>query len=136
MNIVLIENDVALLRTLEILLKKQGNEVRIFDDPVQACSFLERSPQLDILIIDYMMPNLTAPEVIERVKKHFPKGARIILISGHTDIIETLDLQEMGVDAFLAKPLDLDLLFDLLYAEQRKRLHQMHDHSPISRDTR
>jgi DNA-binding response OmpR family regulator len=116
MNIVLIENDVALLKTLILLLNNSENQVRGFDDPMAACSFLEHCKHLDILIIDYMMPELTAPELLERVRMHLPKAPRVILISGHTDIVETLNLEEMGIDAFLPKPLDLNLLFRLLYS--------------------
>ena len=39
MKIVLIENDVALLRTLEMLLKNLGNQVRVFDDPTELVPF-------------------------------------------------------------------------------------------------
>jgi DNA-binding response OmpR family regulator len=116
MNIVLIENDVALLKTLILLLSDSDNQVRGFDDPVAACSFLERCRHLDILIIDYMMPELTALEVLERVRTHLPKALKVILISGHTDIVETLDLEAMGIDAFVPKPLDLNLFFRLLYS--------------------
>ena len=120
MNIVLIENDVALLKTLELLLNDWGNQVRGFDDPMVACSFLEQCRDLDILIIDYMMPELTAPEVLEHVRMHLRNAPRVILISGHTDIVATLDLEEMGIDAFLPKPLDLNLLFRLLYSGQSR----------------
>jgi DNA-binding response OmpR family regulator len=130
MNIVLIENDVALLKTLELLLRNSGNQVRGFDDPMAACSFLVHCRDLDILIIDYMMPKLTAPEVLERVRRYLLKAPRVILISGHTDIVATLDLREMGIDAFLPKPLDLNLLFRLLYSG--KSALPLHPHSVFS----
>lgn len=130
MNIVLIENDVALLKTLELLLNNSGYQVRGFDNPVTACSFLEHYKDLDILIIDYMMPELTAPEVLERVRTHLPKAPRVILISGHTDIVETLDLEEMGIDAFLPKPLDLNLFFGLLHSGQSGPAS--HSHNVVS----
>lgn len=132
MNIVLIENDVALLKTLELLLNNSGNQVRGFDDPMAACSFLEHCKDLDILIIDYMMPELTAPEVLERVRMHLLKAPRVILISGHTDIVATLDLEEMGIDAFLPKPLDLNLLFRLLYSGQSEPARHSHCVVPTS----
>jgi two-component system, cell cycle response regulator CtrA len=116
MNIVLIENDAALLKTLELLLRNSGNQVRGFNDPLAACAFLEHCGDLDVLIVDYMMPELTAPEVLERVRRHPCKAPRVILISGHTDIVATLDLEQMGIDAFLPKPLDLNLLLRLLYS--------------------
>ena len=82
MNIVLVENDAALLKTLELLLRNSGNQVRGFNDPLAACALLEHCGDLDVLIVDYMMPELTAPEVLERVRRHPCKVPRVILISG------------------------------------------------------
>jgi DNA-binding response OmpR family regulator len=116
MRIVLIENDLVLLKTLEMLLRRQGNQVVAFHEPAAACSFLERGEPFDILIIDYMMPGLTGEEVLKRVRCRFTRGSRVVLISGHTDVVESLDLGAMGVDAFLPKPLDLKKLYSTLRA--------------------
>ncbi|HOV86611.1 MAG TPA: response regulator [Syntrophobacteraceae bacterium] len=110
MRIVLVENDPVLLKTLEMLLRRQGCQVVAFHEPAMACAFLERGEHFDLLIIDYMMPELTGREVLERVRGRFPKGCRVVLISGHTDVVESLDLKAMGVDTFLPKPLDLKRL--------------------------
>jgi two-component system, NtrC family, response regulator HydG len=110
MRIILLEDDPVLLKTLEMLLRRQGNQVVAFHEPTMACTFLERGEPFDILIIDYMMPQLTGQEVLERVRGHLPQDSRVVLISGHTDVVESLDLGAMGVDAFLPKPLDLKKL--------------------------
>jgi DNA-binding NtrC family response regulator len=130
MNVVLVENDVALLRTLEMLLESLGNQVRAFHDPTEACSFLERCDDLDFLIIDYMMPELTAPEILQRLKGHLPNDSKVILISGHTDVVKTLNLEGMGVYAFLNKPLDLDRLFEILHSDEMDPFRRLHIESP------
>jgi DNA-binding NtrC family response regulator len=49
-----------------------------------------------------------------RIKDYLPQSCKVILISGHTDIVEILNLKAMGVSAFLSKPLDLDQLCELV----------------------
>jgi DNA-binding NtrC family response regulator len=132
MNVVLVENDVALLRTLEMLLESLGNHVRAFHDPIEACSFLERCEDLDFLIIDYMMPDLTAPEVLQRLKGRLPNDSKVILVSGHTDVVKAFNLEGMGVHAFLNKPLDLDRLFEVLHSDEMDPFQRLQSRSPRS----
>jgi DNA-binding NtrC family response regulator len=110
MRVVVVDNDVALLRSLEILLCGRGHEVSSFHNPYDACSFIERSASFDALILDYAMPGLNGEEVLQQVRKRLSEDCKIILISGHTDLIEPLDLKAMGIAAFLPKPLDFDRL--------------------------
>ncbi|HOV87924.1 MAG TPA: response regulator, partial [Syntrophobacteraceae bacterium] len=76
------------------------------------CSFLEQGGSYDVMIVDYMMPELTAGELLERTRGYLSRDGFIILISGHTDVVEQLNLKSMGVDIFLPKPLDLELLWE------------------------
>ena len=110
MNIVIVDNDKALLRSSEILLSAKGHRVIVFDNPLDACSFLEGAGKPDILIIDYLMPEITGEDVLKRVGKCLPRDCSIYLISGHTDLIEPLDIKGLGVNGFLPKPLDIDQL--------------------------
>ncbi len=108
MNIVLIENDAPLLRTLEIILSNRGDTVLAFGEPNAACRFVEEGGRVDVLVLDYMISGHAAPEILQRMRTHLPSTSKIILMSGHTDVLEDLDLGSMGVHAFLAKPVDLD----------------------------
>lgn len=114
MNIVIIDNDTALLRGLTIILSREGFKVDSFDDPLEACAYVEQGGAVDVLIVDYVMPKLRGDEVLKRMKKHLRKECRVLLISGHSDIISPIDAEEMGVDAFLPKPIDIGLLSFLI----------------------
>lgn len=116
MRIVLVEDDLDLLKTLEMLLRRQGHQIIAFQESTIACAFLERGEPFDLLIIDYMMPDLTGRDLIQRVRDRRSKSSRVILISGHTDVLESLDLGAIGVDAFLPKPLDLNKLNSTIQA--------------------
>lgn len=111
MNIVVIDNDVALLKTLDMLFEGLGHTVKTFDNPVEAYLFLKKAGNVDTLIVDYMMQEMNGQELIKMVKGYLPWNCKIILISGLTELIETMNLEEMGVEIFLPKPLDLDDLY-------------------------
>lgn len=110
MKVVVIDNDRALIRSLEIFLSTRGHQVIAFDSPTDACAFLQADEGTDVLILDFLMPELTGADVLQRIKKRLPKSCKIILISGHTDLIEPIYLESIGVHAFLPKPLDIDQL--------------------------
>ena len=110
MKVVLVDNDVALLRSLEIVLSSQGHEVSAFDDPRRACAALEAGASPDVLALDCVMPELSGLEVFERVRDALPKRCKVVFISGHTDQIDSESVMRRGAHGFLAKPLDLDAL--------------------------
>ena len=110
MLIVIVEDDRFLLRNLEIILRQHGHRVMSFHNAEAALFFLKQRPIMDVLVIDYQLQSLTAKHLLEQLKEVLPKNCKVILISGHTDVVETLDLEEIGVNVFLPKPLDLNQL--------------------------
>ena len=116
MRIVIVDNDRALVRSLSILLKSYGHEVRGFCEPLEALATLERGDPFDVLFVDYLMPGCPGRELLERARGRFPPGARVYLVSGHVDLIQPCELVALGVDGFFSKPLDLDRIVALLGA--------------------
>ena len=110
MLIVIVEDDRFLLRSLEIILKQHGHRVMSFQNAEAALFFLKQRPIMDVLVIDYQLQCFTAKHLLQQIKEVLPKNCKVILISGHTDVIEKLNLKEIGVGVFLPKPLDLDQL--------------------------
>ncbi len=114
MKVVITDNDTALLKSLEIVLDAEGHEVRTFNDALVACRYLEGGGDLDVLIIDYLMPGMTGADLLNRVGRWRAFDFTVILISGHTDIIGLDHLEKTGVHHFLPKPLDLHQLCRLV----------------------
>ncbi len=110
MNVVVVDNDTALLRSLQLSLSARGHAVRTFCDPFAACAFLEDGGTPDVLLLDYRMPGLNGVQTLHRVAGNLPAACRVILMSGHSDVVENLDLAALRTAAFVPKPLDLDRL--------------------------
>ena len=100
--VLLVEDDPALRRYLEIVLQRAGYEVVTAGDGLEAIKFL-LSDKVDVVITDALMPNLDGYELCRFVRSsehlsHVP----IILLSA-LDPKNTTDESEQ-VNAFLAKP--------------------------------
>lgn len=121
MNIVVIDDDAALLRSIEILIAEKGHNVLCFEDPIAGCSFVKQNAKrIDILVLDYVFPDTTAECILMWIMDYFPETSRIIVISGHAEMIDPSDLKAMGVETFLPKPLDFDLLCEAIEGREVK----------------
>jgi CheY-like chemotaxis protein len=109
-KVLLVEDDKALRRYLEVTLERAGYEVLPAADGLEAMK-LALSASVDLVITDAMMPNLTGHELC-RFLRNSPKLSHIpiVLLSG----LEKKDASsESGLaDAFLAKPVSAEHLIN------------------------
>lgn len=98
--VLLVEDDPALRRYLEVVLQRAGYEVMSAGDGLEAMKVL-LTAHVDVIVTDALMPNLDGYELCRFVRNSQPY-LPIILLSA-LDPKNTTDESEQ-VDAFLAKP--------------------------------
>ena len=125
----LVEDDKALRRYLEVTLGRAGFEVVSAGDGLEAMKTALSTP-VDLVITDAMMPNLSGHELC-RFLRNSPQLSHIpiVLLSG----MEGNNAgSETGLaDAFLAKPVAAKKLVECVAGLMRKSLNQ----SPKSQET-
>lgn len=114
MRIVIVDDDRALLESLSVILAQEGHQVKALNNSRNALAYFEAAPELDVLILDYLLPDGTGCELLARLRDRLPASCRVIMTSGHTDRLDFDELRLLGIDAFLPKPVDLERLFALL----------------------
>jgi len=98
---------------VQAILKMGGYESVFFSDPQLALSALHQADPLpDLLLTDFMMPQMTGRELIQHCKKALPK-LKTILYSGNVQE-ETLAFYPARPDRFLRKPFTPKTLIDLV----------------------
>ena len=117
--VLLVEDDPALRRYLEIVLQRAGYEVLTAGDGLEAMKFL-LSDRVDVVVTDALMPNLDGYELCRFVRSsehlaHLP----IILLSA-LDPKNSTDEAEQ-VDAFLAKPVSPEDLLSRISEVSHKK---------------
>ena len=127
MHIMIVDNDEAWTRSLEILLMQRGHEVTAFTEAERACDFIEQVCRTsffseddlpDALVLDYVMPQMTGVQVLARIASELKADCVVVFVTGHGDQLKDADLRRMGVVTCLEKPLDVDELVNALGGEK------------------
>jgi DNA-binding response OmpR family regulator len=103
MKILVAEDDQLMLKMLEFRLKKDGHEIIVTHDGREAVKKLDEF-QPDLVITDIMMPYLSGLEVIGAVKKKYPTGTPVIILSGMGQENVVLEAFQLGADDYITKP--------------------------------
>lgn len=100
-NILIIEDDLDIIELLKLYLEANNFKVFSSDDGTKAIDLIEEN-NIDLLIVDIMMPGISGYEVIKMVReKH---NIPIIVLSAKIlDNDKILGLN-LGADAYLTKP--------------------------------
>jgi DNA-binding response OmpR family regulator len=120
MKILIAEDDYISRKVLRLTLEQLGHEVLVADDGAEAWKTFDQEP-VRIIISDWMMPNLNGLDLCRRVRERprTPYTYVIILTAAHTTGDDYSRAIASGIDDFLTKPLDCDLLRTRLYVAER-----------------
>ncbi len=100
---VLIADDEPHIRTLvSDFLKKSGYRVLEAEDGAQALELYRSHPELELLILDIMMPELDGWELTRRVRE--TSLIPILLLSARSEEFDQLTGFEAGADDYVTKP--------------------------------
>ena len=81
MNIVVVDNEPAIVKLCKNVLAQQGHTVHGFTTAPDALSHLAAGVRVDLLLVDYQMPELNGLEFIQRAWDLQPE-LRVVMITG------------------------------------------------------
>jgi CheY-like chemotaxis protein len=84
-------------------------DVALARDGAEALSAAERNGALDLVITDYLMPEMTGDELLGHLRERRP-GLKALVVTGHSDILERELPDWWRAEAHLAKPFTLAAL--------------------------
>ena len=106
-KILVVDDDDAILRLVEELLSTGDRyEVTTASNGYDAGILTERL-RPDLLLLDYMLPDINGNVVCRRLKENpDTSGIQIVIVSGAVDQVEIDSLFADGADGFIPKPFD------------------------------
>lgn len=92
-----------------------------------------RAKTPDLVILDYMMPNMTGPEVCEQLKqdtmlRHLP----VIMLTGKSEVQDKVNGITAGADDYVVKPFDPPELLARVHMVLRRRAIDL-DANPLTK---
>ncbi len=105
--ILLIEDDISVAGTMEIMLERMGYESLHCLNPLEAIDLLDAGEKFDLIISDYKMPHMTGLEMAKNLYKKYPK-LKIIMTTGFSDKKIGTQLKNTAITTILKKPANQD----------------------------
>ena len=103
MKIVVVDDEPTIVQMCLKVLSEQGHAVQGFSNTREALSYLGGGPSVDLLIVDYKMPELNGFEFIERAWVLHPK-MRVVMITAHGTQELLGHASDTGVHGLVLKP--------------------------------
>lgn len=109
-TILLVEDDIDLRESVELLLKTEGYLVRSASDGLEALAVLSASKPLpSLILLDWMMPRMDGAKFLEeRAKVEMYSKVPVVILTADTRVLSRGD--QPGVAKKIAKPVDIEVL--------------------------
>jgi FixJ family two-component response regulator len=105
----IVDDDASFRTAVERRLTKAGYEVATYASAQQLLDRLPSDGVPSCLLLDVRIPELSGPELQERLSE-FGSTLPIIFLTGHPDVPTTVRAIKSGADDFLTKPVSSDVL--------------------------
>ena len=123
-TILIVDDEEAVLRFAEKMLARAGYSILTAGGGPQAVGiFAENAQNIDLVVLDVIMPNMDGSDVYRELKK-INADVRVVLASGYSMDSQSAELFQLGVYGFMQKPFDEEELCRTV----RNALDSQHPH--------
>jgi len=125
-SVLIIDDDSALCRSLEIQLGEHGHRVRWATDGASGLAALSKETP-DLLLLDLGLPDQSGIEVLHKLRQTHP-DLPVAMITGQQDMKATIEAMRSGAFDYVRKPFDMDDM--ILMIEKAIRFRTVHREKP------
>ncbi len=118
MRILIVEDEPAIVRMLERGLSAHGHQC-VSADNGETGARLAVEEDVDLVLLDIMLPGLSGQEVLERIRFRRP-GLPILMLTARDDLPSKVGALDGGADDYLTKPFALEELLARVRALSRR----------------
>ena len=113
MNLVIVEDDINMRKSLEIALGEYEDlKIKSYKSAVEALKKIEENT--DLVITDINMPGMDGIEFVKELNGKFD----VIIMTGNATLNKAIESMRLGVKDFLTKPFDAETLYQAIKRTQ------------------
>jgi CheY-like chemotaxis protein len=105
-QILVVDDEPTVCKAIQMMLKYYGHDVQTASDGATALALFEAG-QFDLVITDYLMPEMKGDQLVTHIKRCRP-GQRIIMVTAFAEDFVANGKPTGGVDYVLSKPFSLE----------------------------
>lgn len=107
-KILIIEDEKKIRRFLQLELEHEGYSVHTAEDGTEGFEKFQKD-YYDLILLDLMLPKLSGEEVCRKIRE--VSEIPIIILTAKDQILNKVELLDMGADDYLTKPFEIEELF-------------------------
>ncbi|HPX00023.1 MAG TPA: response regulator transcription factor, partial [Sedimentibacter sp.] len=123
-KILIVEDEQKIARFLELELKYEGYDVTIANNGREGFE-QGKSPDIDLIILDLMLPGLSGIEVCRRLRQ--TSDVPIIMLTAKDDISDKVTGLDIGADDYMTKPFAVEELLARIRVLLKRKYHKNDD---------
>ena len=101
-KIIIIDDDIQVLESVRDALEVRDMQIKTFSNPIEGLEYLKNN-SVDVLILDYYMPEMNGSEVVENLRA-FNNNTIVILQTGYADQIPPLEMiDKINIQGYVDK---------------------------------
>jgi two-component system response regulator MprA len=117
-TVLLADDDARLRQFLELELREEGYAVHSCGDGIGALTQIRQEPP-DLLVLDWMLPDLSGVEVCQRLRST-GVNLPVLMLTGRDAVKDRVEALDAGADDYLVKPFSIEELLARLRALGRR----------------
>ena len=114
-KVLIVDDDFRNVYALTIALEKVEMEIIAAENGYEGIEMLQKNPDIDIILMDIMMPEMDGFEAIKRIRE-MPdyQTLPIIALTAKAMKKSREECLEAGANDYISKPINIDQLFSLM----------------------
>ncbi len=113
MKILIVDDDVELVKAVESTLSSVGHDVQFTNEPKEGLNLI-REQNYDLVFLDLSMPEFSGIDIIKNLAEDdtIKEKKIVVMTASAMDEEELKHLVDLGVHSILRKPVDIDALLE------------------------
>ncbi|NQS98291.1 MAG: anion permease [candidate division Zixibacteria bacterium] len=125
--VLLIDDEDEFRNTLSERLKLRGYDNIALDSGKDAVKVVRNNPDIDVVLLDRMMPGISGEQVLREIKQYRP-DLQVIMLTGHGSMKSAMEVGRLEAYTYLEKPCELDELVKVVDSARSDKVQLMARH--------
>jgi DNA-binding response OmpR family regulator len=107
MKILICEDNRLALKTLSVVLEREGFKTESAEDGIAAIDFMVNN-EYDLILVDIHLPFHSGLELVKYLRAELKRTTPVIILSAFSDPQMQKQAGELGIDGYIVKPFNPD----------------------------
>ncbi len=126
-RILIIDDEDNFRESLSQRLKVRGYENITLNSGLNAMKVVRTNDDIDVVILDRMMPDMNGEQVLREIKKYRPE-IQVIMLTGHGTHESAMEVGKLDAFKYLQKPCELEVLIEVIGNARKAKIRAMASH--------